>query len=84
MPSPTNARCLFEVTTRSEAPSWVLGRYLISQHPEVEAKIVEELDSLELLITPERPRPREMVYADLSKMVYLNAVIKVGCAMWST
>lgn len=46
----------------------------------MEAKILEELDSLELLITPERPRPREMVYADLSKLVYLNAVIKVGIA----
>ena len=47
----------------------------------MEAKILEELDSLELLITPERPRPREMVYADLSKLVYLNAVIKVGCSV---
>ncbi|CAL8464666.1 g4201 [Coccomyxa elongata] len=56
--------------------------YLISQHPEVEAKILGELDSLELLITPERPRPREMVYADLSKMVYLNAVIKEALRMY--
>ncbi len=58
----------------------ILGRYLISQHPEVEAGIMEELDSLELTITPERPNPRPMVYADLSKMVYLNAVIKVRLA----
>lgn len=63
----------------SEAENWtVLGRYLISQHPEVEAKILAELDALELTITPQRPRPREMVYSDLSKMVYLNAVIKVS------
>ncbi len=38
---------------------------------------MEELESLELTITPDRPTPRPMVYADLSKMVYLNAVIKV-------
>lgn len=52
-------------------------RYLISQHPEVERKILAELEGLELLKTPQNPRPREMAYADLSKLTYLNAVIKV-------
>jgi len=53
-------------------------RYLISQHPEVEGKILDELDALGLSITPQRPHPRDMVYTDLGKMVYLQAVIKVS------
>ena len=53
-------------------------RYLISQHPEVERKILAELEGLQLLKTPQNPRPREMAYADLSKLTYLNAVIKVS------
>ena len=52
-------------------------RYLISQHPEVEQKILAELDSLELLRSSTRVKPRELTYADLSKLTYLNAVIKV-------
>lgn len=55
----------------------MVSRYIISQHPEVEAKILEELDSLELSITPQRPRPRPLTYADLPKLAYLQAVIKV-------
>ena len=49
----------------------------MSQHPEIEAKIVEELDSLELLVTPTRPRPRSVEYADLAKLDYLQCVVKV-------
>ena len=54
-----------------------MRRYLISQHPEVEKKILAELDDLHLLKTEQNPKPREMTYADLSKLTYLNAVIKV-------
>ena len=43
----------------------------------MEAKITEELASLGLLATPERPKPRPLEWEDLSKLVYLNAVIKV-------
>ncbi len=53
------------------------GRYMMSQHPEVEAKIIAELDSLGLSITPQRQHPRKMTYADLNKLTYLNATIKV-------
>ena len=53
-----------------------MRRYLISQHPEVEAKILAELDSLGLSTTPNRPRPRDLTYADLGRMPYLQAVIK--------
>jgi hypothetical protein len=48
----------------------------VSQHPEVEAKIVAELDSLGLLATAAQPQPRQLQYEDLSKLTYLNMVIK--------
>ncbi|KAK9915327.1 hypothetical protein WJX75_007673 [Coccomyxa subellipsoidea] len=50
--------------------------YLISQHPEVEAKITAELDSLGFLVGPTRPVPKKMEYSDLSKLTYLSAAIK--------
>lgn len=49
----------------------------MSQHPEVEAKVETELDDLGLLATLERPNPRSVEYADLSKLTYLSCVIKV-------
>ena len=53
-------------------------RYAISQHPEVEARIVAELQSLDLAPTAERQLPRELTYADTCNLPYLQAVIKVG------
>ncbi len=50
----------------------------MSQHPQVEAKIVEELKSLDLLATPEQPQPRAIQWDDVPKLTYLTAVIKVG------
>ena len=50
----------------------------MSQHPEIEAKIVRELDGLGLLATSDKPQPRALQYEDLSKLTYLNLVIKVG------
>ena len=35
-----------------------------------------ELDALELLVTPARPQPRELEWADLGRLTYLQAVIK--------
>ena len=43
----------------------------------MEQKILAELDSLELLKSSTRVTPRELTYADLSKLTYLNSVIKV-------
>ena len=60
--------------TSSNTTSWTL--YLISQHPEVEAKLVAELEQAGLLATPQQPEPRALQYADLSKLTYLNMVIK--------
>lgn len=54
--------------------------YLVSQHPEVEAKICAELDEHGLLATPSRPNPRKVTYEDLSKLSYLDMVIKVSSA----
>lgn len=51
----------------------------MSQHPEVEARVVSELDSLGLLATRERPQPRALQFEDLGKLAYLNLVIKVWC-----
>ena len=67
--------------------AWVV--YAVSQHPQVEAKIVEELRSLDLLATPEQPSPRPIQWEDIPRLTYLNAVIKVRlpllciCAMSS-
>lgn len=57
-------------------------RFLISQNPEVEARIVEELRSHGLLATPERPQPRALEHADLSKLTYLSCAVKVRCLHW--
>ncbi len=65
----------FETTGHSGA--WLL--YLVSQHPEVEAKICQELDQHELLVTADRPNPRKVTYDDLGKLTYLDMAIKV-CA----
>ena len=64
----------FETTGHSGA--WLL--YLVSQHPEVEAKICTELDQLGLLKTGDRPNPRQVMYDDLGKLTYLDMAIKVS------
>lgn len=53
----------------------------MTQHPEVEAKVVAELDALELLVTPGRPNPRPVTYTDLGKLEYLQACVKVRASM---
>ena len=50
----------------------------MSQNPSIEAKIVEELASLGLLAKPGSPQPRALQYDDLSKLTYLNMVIKAS------
>ena len=52
-------------------------RYAISQHPEVEAKIVAELRALGIMASAERPQGRELTFADTCELTYLQAVIKV-------
>lgn len=55
--------------------TWAL--YLISQHPEVEARIAAELDAAELLVTSARLQPRPADFEDISRLPYLKCVIKV-------
>ncbi len=55
--------------------AWVV--FCVSQAPDVEARIVEELASLDLLATRARPAPRPIQWEDTGKLAYLNNVIKV-------
>lgn len=50
---------------------------MVSQHPEVEAKIVAELQQLGLMPTAEQPHFRALAYADVSELTHLQAVVKV-------
>ena len=50
---------------------------MLSQHPEAEEKVVQELDEAGLLATRERPQPRELEWGDLAALPYLSACIKV-------
>ena len=52
--------------------------YAICQNPEVEAKVIAELDAVGLLATSDKPEPRCMEHADLARLSYLQCVIKVS------
>lgn len=60
-----------------------VSRYYLSQHPDVEAKVIAELDACELLVTPARPQPRTPEYDDLPRLNYLKCVIKVALPFYS-
>ncbi|KAI3438694.1 hypothetical protein D9Q98_001114 [Chlorella vulgaris] len=60
--------------TTAHTIAWTL--YLLAQHPEAEEQLCRELDELGLLATPQCPKPRMVVQSDLSKLVYLSAVVK--------
>jgi cytochrome P450 len=62
--------------TTGHTLAWAL--YLLSQHPEVEAKVAAELAQNGLLATPANPNPRPVQWDDLARLTYLNAVITVG------
>ena len=49
---------------------------MISMHPEVEAKALAELDAHGLLVTPQRPTPRQLEWDDLGKLTHINNCIK--------
>jgi len=82
----TDAKLLPEITalffagtdTTGHTGTWTL--YLLSQHPVVEAKVLTELRNAGLAppegAPPGTEAPRAMEYADLGRLVYLQAVIK--------
>ncbi len=59
-------------------------RFEVSQAPEVERKLMEELDAAGLLVTAARPNPRDLEYADLAKLPYLAAVMKASTSTLSS
>eukprot|EP00891_Asterochloris_glomerata_P001568 jgi/Astpho2/1568/Aster-x1016 len=66
--------------TSGNASSWLI--FQVSQHPDVAAKIRQELADLGLLATPEQPQPRQLEWADLAKLQYLNCCIKESMRMF--
>jgi hypothetical protein len=61
--------------------AWTL--LAIAGHPEVEERVVAELDSLGLLAKPGCAQPRELQVGDLSNLPYLTAVIKESMRLFS-
>ena len=53
-----------------------MRRYLISQHPEVEDRILQELAQHDLALRTDGS-VRDIQYEDLGRLTYLNCVIKV-------
>jgi hypothetical protein len=50
---------------------------MISVHPEVEAKVVSELQELQLVPSAKQLQPRSMTYDDIAKLTYTSNAIKV-------
>ena len=51
-------------------------RFMISVHPEVEARVLAELQALHLMPSAERPQPRAMEYDDMARLTYTSNAIK--------
>ncbi|GAB4815789.1 hypothetical protein N2152v2_002835 [Parachlorella kessleri] len=60
--------------TTGHTMAWTL--YLLSRHPEAEARVCQELEEHGLLATHANPSPRLVEYEDLAKLVFLSACIK--------
>ena len=58
--------------------------YLVSQHPEVEAKIAGELGEKGLLAVQGSPNPRGLQLSDIHDLPYLSAALKVPAASYSS
>ena len=51
-------------------------RFMISVHPEVEARVLAELRALQLMPSAEWPQPRAMEYDDMARLTYTSSAIK--------
>ena len=51
-------------------------RFMISVHPEVEARVLAELRALQLMPSAERPQPRAIKYDDMARLTYTSNAIK--------
>ena len=49
------------------------------KHPKAMTKLEAELDEAGLLVSERNPHPRPFVFEDISRLRYLDQVIKVGC-----
>jgi hypothetical protein len=56
----------------------VYGRYFLASHPQAMVKLEAELDAAGLLVTEERPQPRAFTFADISRLHYMDYVVKVA------
>ncbi|GAB4815786.1 hypothetical protein N2152v2_002832 [Parachlorella kessleri] len=65
--------------TTGHTMAWTL--YLLSRHPEAEARVCQELEEYGLLASPANPTPRLVEYEDLSKLVFLSACVKESMRM---
>ena len=54
--------------------AWTL--FLVSQHPDIEDKIVQELRQHGLLATADKPNPRSPSFDDLAELKYLSSTVK--------
>ena len=71
--------CWATAVLPARLPHCVLScrRYEISRRPEVEAKVMAELDQAGLLAKPGRPHPRALELDDLARLPYLSWASKV-------
>lgn len=56
----------------------MLRSFMISMHPEVEAKVIAELEAQQLMPSAELPQPRPMEYDDIVKLTYTSNAIKAS------
>ena len=60
--------------TTGHTGTWAL--YLLSQHRDVEARVLAELQEVGVMASATNPTPRPLEYSDLAKLPYLQAVVK--------
>ncbi|GAB4815787.1 hypothetical protein N2152v2_002833 [Parachlorella kessleri] len=68
--------------TTGHTMAWTL--YLLSRHPEAEARVCQELEEHGLLATPSNPTPRLVEYENLSHLVFLSACVKESMRLLPT